>query len=560
MKRFLIGVLLILALLIFWSKRAFSDLQAENVTASDHVQIILQAPYGIKNSGVKNSTGLIMKNSTVNSLVIVESYTPEPLEVNFRIEIPKPLSPVNIPDGIEVIEESDRFFLDAKFQLVTEFDDWYRLFSIQIPDRMESGQYNIEAQARFRGVIDGQRADFVITQNAGVRIVDQRELQNLLTVASIKIPADADGKADDKFSENTLLLKSELGLIGKIFGGVQQDDVAPVSFVGLRMKNKAREDAVVQVNWDVLDPVTENEVRGFRISKDFISIHGGGDDRIYTRVIVPGREEINFSLPIFADEEMVLAGRYLGRIDIRLLGSDAMVKQEYFDLNVQKMTWSSIGLTLYAIVASLGIGLIILTRQADIFRRFKTRWLILIALFGTTKFLMSLLPRFFLTDLFNGLLGPFAVFANGLVREGITNLLIMALVVLIPHPGVVTLSMSMSLVMLCLTGNFNPVIILFLMVTISTTEVALYITGFTRAHSQGFTRTKKAFILAALGMGIAGAFTIYVDYNLYMVLYRLYYAQWFIWSNIIIVGFVYNSIFVQFGLILGNKLRRVAIE
>lgn len=554
------------------SMPAFGNGFQKPVAPDDYGQVILQVPYGIKNSGVKNSSGLVVQDSTVASLFIVESYHPTPLDVALKIEIPKPLKPATNIEGIEIREDADSYLLKATFKLVTEFDDWYQLVTIRIPATARPDKYFIRATARFKGVIDGQPGgqpgghpggqpgEFVLHQQAAVRVVAPAGLQKLLTVPAIKIPSDRDGNYDEKCAQNSLLLRTGLGILGKVFGSRQEDDAAPAAFAGIKMANHAAEDAIALVSWQVLDRQTKAEAEGFRIPQEFLDLHGGGDDRVYTQVFIPGKEAVEFVLPIFADKHQVLAGRYLGRVEIRLFGSDATVGARDFDLTVKKMSWSSIGTTLYAMLVALGIGIFLLIRNRMIFQRFKSRWLILIALFGSTKFLVSLVPRFFLNELFNGLLGPFAAFASGLFREGITNLFVMALMVLIPLPGVVTLSMLISLVLFCLLGSFNPVIILFMVVAMSTMEIALYLTGFTRGPQNHFTRTPKALILAALGMGTAGAFATFVDYNLYMLLYRLYYANWFVWANILIVGFLYTAIFAPAGVMLGNKLKRVATQ
>jgi hypothetical protein len=539
---------------------ALSDGFQQPIAPDDHGQVILQVPYGIKNSGVMNSAGLVAQDSTVASLFIVESYNPMPLDVALKIEIPKPLKPATNIEGIEIREDANRYLVQATFKLVTEFDDWYRLVDIRIPATAMPDKYFIRATACFKGVIDGQPGQFVLHQQAAVRVVAPEGLQKLLTVQAIKIPADRDGNFDEKCTQNSLLLRTGLGFLGKVLGSRQEDDAAPAAFAGIKMANHADEDAIALVSWQVLDRQTKEEAEGFRIPQEFLDLHGGGDDRIYTQVFIPGKDTVEFVLPIFADKHKVLAGRYLGRAEIRLFGSDATVGVKDFDLTVKKMSWSSIGTTLYAMLVALCGGVFLLIRNRSIFQRFKSRWLILIALFGSTKFLVSLVPRFFLNELFNGLLGPFAAFATGLFREGITNLFVMALVVLIPLPGVVTLSMLISLVLFCLLGSFNPVIILFMVVTMSTMEIALYLAGFTRGPQNDFTRTPKALILAALGMGTAGAFATFVDYNLYMLLYRLYYANWFVWANIFIVGFSYTAIFAPAGVLLGNKLKRVASQ
>jgi hypothetical protein len=523
-------------------------------------QIILQVPYGLKNSDVTQSTGLAVQDSVISALVTVESYHQTPLDVDFTIELPAPLGLAGKVEGAEVHGTPDTVVLRVRFRLVTEFDDWYRLLNITIPADTAPGPYTLKAWARLDDAGPDGHPPLVIRQAADIRVASQAQLQRLLTVSSIRIPADMEGRVDDKNEQNCLVLRSGLGVLGKLLDAGEDDDIRPAAFVAIRLANHADEDAAVLVDWQVLDAATGREAEGFRIPREFLDLHGGGDDRIRARVQIPAEGQTDVSLPIFADRGKALAGHYLGRVNVKLFGSDTRVVSREFDLNVRKMSWSSIATTLYAIGVALVMGVFLVVRHPMLLNRFKTRWLILIALFGSAKFLVSLVPRIFLNEVFNGLLGPFAAFATGLIREGITSLFVMSLVVLVPLPGVVTLSLLMSMILTCLMGSLSPVFILFMVVAMSTTEIALYFTGFTRANAPGFTTTRKALVLAALGMGAASAVAMFVDYHLYMLLYRLYYADWFIGANIVIVGFLYAAIFAPAGVILGNKLQKVAME
>ncbi len=523
-------------------------------------RVMLQVPYGIENTNVKESTGLMVQDSRLTAMVMAESYYPDTLDVILTLEIPKPLRIGEPMADFEIEERVDTFVLSTRFPLVTEFDNWHRLLTIVVPPETAPGFYVVNARAHYTGMKSGQADGFVIHQQATLRVVTQQALQKLIAVPAINIPADMDGRIDGKKEKNCLVLRHGLGFLGQLFGVGDDDDLLPVAFAAVRMVNRADADLAASVSWTVLDPETKKEVDGFRISKEFLEIHGGGDDRINTQLLIPAGQKADFTLPVYADRGKVMAGRYLGRVDVGLFGSSYTLASYEFDLAVRKMSWSSVATTLYAMGIALGLGIFLVIRHPALLRRFKTRWLVLVALFGATKFLVSLVPRIFLNELLNGLLGPFACFATGLIREGISSLFIMTLVVLVPLPGVVTLSLLMSTVLTCLMGNFNPLIILFMVVTMSTSEIVLYLTGFTRAGSPEFSRTRKAFVLAALGMGAANAFATYVDYNLYMLLYRLFYAKWFIWANIIVVGLIYSAVFAPAGVMLGNKLQRTAVE
>ncbi|WP_419657470.1 hypothetical protein [Desulfosarcina variabilis] len=551
---------MIIAILVCGVGLALADGDSVLEEAGAVGQIILQVPYGMKNSDTAQSTGLAVRDSVISALATVESYHQTPLDVDFTVELPAAFSLAGQVEGAEVHEIQGKVVVHARFRLVTEFDDWHRLFKLTIPTDAAPGHYTIKARARLIDAGPDQTPRGVIRQAAEIRVASQEQVQRLLTVSSIRIPADLKGQVDDKNEQNCLVLRSGLGVLGKLIGAGEDDDIRPASFVAIGLVNGADEDAAVLVDWQVLDAATGKEAEGFRISRDFLEFHGGGDDRIYARVQIPAKGQADVTLPVFADRGKVLAGHYLGRVSMNLFGSNTRVVSREFDLNVRKMSWSSIATTLYAMGVALVMGIFLVAGHPKLLGRFKTRWLILIALFGSAKFLVALVPRIFLNEVFNGLLGPFSAFATGLIREGITSLFVMSLVVLVPLPGVVTLSMLMSMILTCLMGSLSPVFILFMVVAMSTTEIALYLTGFTRGSSPGFTATKKALVLAAIGMGAASAFAMFVDYHLYMLLYRLYYADWFIGANIVIVGFLYSAIFAPAGVILGNKLQKVAME
>ena len=83
------------------------------------------------------------------------------------------------------------------------------------------------------------------------------------------------------------------------------------------------------------------------------------------------------------------------------------------------------------------------------------------------------------------------------------------------------------------------------------TSVLLLETGFL------FARNRSLFVWAVV-LGFCDAIAVYVDFQLSILLYRLFYADWYIVLRILIEGFVYTFIGVLLGARLGRGLWRVA--
>ena len=75
----------------------------------------------------------------------------------------------------------------------------------------------------------------------------------------------------------------------------------------------------------------------------------------------------------------------------------------------------------------------------------------------------------------------------------------------------------------------------------------------------GFLVVRRRSLLAwAVVLGVCDALAVYVDFQLSILFYRLFYANWYIVLRILIEGFVYTFIGVLLGGRLGRGLWRVA--
>ncbi|HEX5442726.1 MAG TPA: hypothetical protein VFW87_02805 [Pirellulales bacterium] len=160
------------------------------------------------------------------------------------------------------------------------------------------------------------------------------------------------------------------------------------------------------------------------------------------------------------------------------------------------------------------------------------------------------------------LLGPFSAFITGVADVGIPALLMAALVVLIPRPGTLMLAYLAQFLLMCLFGgSFDVFQLVPVTVSIVLGEGALAIAGATTSNllrQPGGKPPRGAVARTALAIALAKAAAVVVQYAIYMVFYRLYYATGYIVAIALIPYFGYGGIGAALGVKLGYRLRRVA--
>ncbi len=158
--------------------------------------------------------------------------------------------------------------------------------------------------------------------------------------------------------------------------------------------------------------------------------------------------------------------------------------------------------------------------------------------------------------------GPFYIFIAGIGNEGLTSTLMAALVVLVPRPGVVTLSsLTVFLLNATFTGQFGVADVLFVSVSIALAEGCLAATGVTSTSSFRMPRqrpTLSMLLTAAGAIGLANGGTLFAQYCLSQALYRLYFPLWYVVAVSLVTGVAYGAVGAAAGTLLGFQLRRTA--
>lgn len=167
-------------------------------------------------------------------------------------------------------------------------------------------------------------------------------------------------------------------------------------------------------------------------------------------------------------------------------------------------------------------------------------------------------------DVIAAVTGPFAVFLAGIGNEGLTCLVLAALVVLVPRPGTVTVSsLTVFLLNAMFSGQFGLLDVVFVTVSIVCNEVLLALSGVTsrRAANTGTSATLSKWSQrgrTAAAIGIANGLVLFAQFCLMQLLVRLFFATWYVTSVALVVGLLYGTIGALAGAALGQRLRSTA--
>lgn len=520
-----IGFLLLVLVLIIQPVAA--QVQQEDFKPEDMTTFTIQVPHGVEGNG------LAVGNSTLSAYLFFESYYDGNMNVTVELDLPK---------GFVLNEPSVN-----SFSLQTEYDDWYRLVDFYIPADTPCGVYNITAKA----VVDVEGTKHTIVRTTQLKVASKEEVANNVSVSQLIVPSDEDGYGDPSHPSNTLVVQETSPALKKLLEvtdlKTEKEELTSTD-MGIELTNTGNSTIPLIVTYDILDIKTGEPVKAFK--PDIMGMKA--DTLCYATVTLsPGSSSL-ISLPIYISPE-AMGGDYLLRVKVKLTGTDWIAVTKDQKITAISRRWGPIITTFAASLLGITALGFFFSRPRKIMDRFKTRNLVLIALFGTVSFAAISLPMTILWDLSHAIFGPFSFLFTGLFNEILLYMLIASLVVLIPKPGVISLFMMVRFLLGgFITGSFTPITFITLSINAIILEFLLYVAGVT-GKNQSLDNRFRMGILCGFADVISG----YVSFSVWMVLYRLFYSNWYIAVNLLIDGFLYTFIGTWFGISLGNRLKKV---
>ncbi len=519
-------------------------------------------PYGaaqqsdLKNASESEQKALVLDGSEMAATVLVTNGN-VPTTFDLKLCLPETLSVVHLPTDwkSEIINKETCLSTTGRLNIASEV--WYRELVLRTSEVDPTEGQEISGTVRF--ITDsGQTWEQQATVQLQLTTIS--EIAERLSIESIKMPTDAMGMVDRKQREDTIYYARPLF---RWLGTSQTNAYEPITYQTVRLRNAGEETVHVVVS-SINTDTKSGETIPFLAPP---ATANGGTNRSVAFASLPGGTVTKIPLPIYFhpmyieqgnQPEQAIPGAYARDITVKVWGSDATILREKRPLHLIVPNQQALLISLLAIIGS-SIGFAVVLRFHErIFAGFTTKQIIVIALFGTTIFVGVMVPSTLFLNLIRAVLGPISVLLTGLINETLYYALLTALLIYISGDpeaatrqgkgsGVILLVSAVRLLLSGVTfGLFTPMAIVY-----TGTSVLLLETGFL------FVRGRN--ILAwAVVLGLCDAIAVYVDFQLSILFYRLFYADWYIVLRILIEGFAYTFIGVLLGAKLGRGLWRVA--
>ncbi|RKU32534.1 hypothetical protein C6496_23865 [Candidatus Poribacteria bacterium] len=565
-------------------KSAFQTVRAPQTDPRGAIEIAI--PYGTieVNKAVDTSVGtnlsvstptstqkasLVLQGVEMKTTVLIRNGLEAPVTFHMVLQVPAsfqvlPHNPVwdSEAKGADlnptVIGEAVLSY-HASGKFTVESEVWYSQLTLKIPDEPLPKDTQIRGHVFFENA-SGDRWERSVT--TPLRSASLDEIAAQLRIEDIIMPTGPSGISDPRQRSDTISSpRPLLGGLGKWFGAKASptDEFEPVAYQTVHIHNQGKETVhaiVASMNRDTQD----GEPVPFLSPPDAVN---AGTNRSLAFVSLMGESTTPVPLPIYLNplsqqhQDSIGEGQYERAIEVKIWGSDATALRATRPLLIVTPNLHALLVTsLVTVVTGLGIGLL-LCFHSQLFTRFSTKQLILISLFGTTIFIAVNVPSTLLTNLISALLGPISSLVTGLINEMLYYALLTSLLILIPKFGVITLVTAVRLLLGGVTlGLLTPTILLHAVTAVLLLEVGFQIARKITLDSGAIGGANL--LTLALIFGLCDALTVYIDFQLSMTLYRLFYADWYILTRILIDGFTYTFIGVLLGKRLGSGLWRVA--
>ena len=552
--------------------------EATSLTGSVNVQTVttprvytqgnleIAIPYGaakpsdLERTSESDQKALVLYGSEMTATVLVTNGN-VPTTFDLKLCLPSTLTVVRLPTDwkSEIIDQETCLSTNGRLGIAAEV--WYHELVLRTSEVNRTDDQEISGQA-ISGIVrfttnSGQTWE----QQARVRLemATISEVAERLSIASIEMPTDAMGIADPKQREDTIYYARPLF---RWLSAPQINVYEPVTYQTVRLRNVGEETVHVVVSSTNIG-TKSGETIPFLAPPETAN---GGLNRSAAFASLPGDTVTEIPLPIYfhpmymkqGQPEQAIPGEYTRDISVKVWGSNATLLHEKRPLHLIVPNQQALLISLLAIISS-SIGFAVVGRfHKRIFAGFTTKQLIVIALFGTTVFVAVVVPSTLFLNLIRALLGPISVLLTGLINETLYYALLTALLIYIAGDpeastrkgkgsGVILLVSAVRLLLSGVTfGLFTPMAIVY-----TGTSVLLLETGFL------FVRGRNILVWAVV-LGICDAISVYVNLQLSILFYRLFYADWYIVLRILVEGFAYTFIGVLLGARLGRGLWRVA--
>lgn len=426
--------------------------------------------------------------------------------------------------------------------------------------RLRAGERMVQmtSVAQAMGVV-ARLDEAAVTVSLDPRQVDSASLAEQLSIEAVVFPADRLGQADIARPSDRVSLSSAwwVALMQSTRVGFRTwDPHTPWAWQGVTVANAG--DAPVNL---VVRGRVDREGRADPVFAPRMRQGTGSDQAVSVLLRVPAGGRATATLPVFVDERALLAEPrpYVRQrwIEVLPVGGPAVVDRWTAPLFVRRgSTAASVGL-LAAVLAAVGGAVLLAVRGRRWLTEARTSDLMTIALFGALAFVAGTTAQVASMGL-SAVLGPFASLFTALVDDAVRYALLATLVTLLPRPGTAALALLLRWLLAGVAlGSFGPADLLLVTGKVLWIEAALYVFGVTRGTGWREQDAGWRWLRLGAAFSVASVCSMATAFAVYVVLYRLYYAWWYIALMLALPGFVYVWCATGVAVPFAQSLRRV---
>lgn len=380
----------------------------------------------------------------------------------------------------------------------------------------------------------------------------------MLAIVDVAFPADSQGRPDPGRDPGRVTLpatwwRSSLKRLN--LGTRTRGPHTPWTHQGVTLENTGTEALNVVIRSSILldgqpDPGFSPRLREA----------DDGTGRVSVLLRVPPGERARAALPVFVDSRQLLdirEGR-VQRLEVSTLGAAETLVEWEAPLYISRgNAWASAGIVAATLIALVGL-LTLLVRGPVWLRNARTSDLMTIALIGSLLFMTQVAGEIGGAAL-SAILGPFSGLITGLIDDALRFSLLAVLVTLLPRPGTAALATVTGALLAGLAmGRLGPLEAFTVCSRVAWIEGALWVVGITRNPSWRDGPAFARWLRLSLGFGAASVLSLATMLVLAVVLYRLFYADWYVALMLTGPGFLYVAVAMLFAAPFAHSLRKVA--
>lgn len=516
--------------------------------AKEDIEINVRFPYLLGGSSQD-----VLSNVDTPFYIAVEKKDQTASVVHVQIKAPIGMQ-VKKTNNWQIEETTAGVVLSKNVNLAYGYDAWFDLLYFKASENFDLGENYLNVSITGNDFSMQRKVSFVHKENTIMSSVNKAKEQGWY-ISRVVLPVTPEGHTDERAAGNTIYIKDAdaEGLRSRVLGRGGVNWVGfyntPSTHMLIDIANYFLDNKSLKLQMVLLDKKTGRQLDGLsNLSKDDLQ---SGNSSL--RLNLEGKKNKVFIVPVYLDPTIVMDGSYSIRLSV---SDDITTKTQDVPISITKER-KNLPYVLTATMICIGMLVWRIYRLKNIVGDMGAKPAITIALFAAISFGGIVVPTTVLGDVLHVILGPFSGFISGLLTQLLLYMLIVSLLVVCPRPGVVTLMLGLKWLLGALVfGRVSPIGFSILAVNIVFLELMIWLSGFYATKSF----SKQKIILIAVILGVGDAISTYINLELLMFFYRLYYADWYIALLVIINGFAYTAIGSVLGIKIGERLRQVTGE